>query len=153
MLSIADLAWTAGIIDGEGSIFVMKQKREDRDRDTNYVLRVSVQSTDPFMTAELKRMFPDGAEFGIRSDKRENCSDTMKWQLSGKRAAKFLNEIYPFLRVKTEQARLAIDFQSSTKKHWRHMTAEDYNNQEKAYLDLKQAKIDLKLGKVNNDCR
>ena len=147
MLSIADLAWTAGIIDGEGSIFVMKQKRDDRDRDTNYILRVSVQSTDPYMTSQLKEMFPEGAEFSVRRDPRENCSDTLKWQLSGKKAARFLKEIIPFMRVKTEQARLAIEFQTSTKKHWRHMTPEDYEKQEQMYFALKQAKIDLKIGK------
>jgi len=43
MNTIADLAWAAGIIDGEGSIFIMKQGREDRERTHNFVLRV-VQS-------------------------------------------------------------------------------------------------------------
>ena len=148
MLSIADLAWTAGIIDGEGSIFIMKQTREDRPRDTNYILRVSVQSTDPYMTAQLKQMFPDGAEFTVHIDNRENCSDTLKWQLNGKKAARFLKEILPFMRVKTEQAKLAIEFQTATKKHWRHMVPEDYKKQEEMYFALKQAKIDLKIGKV-----
>jgi hypothetical protein len=148
MLSIADLAWTAGIIDGEGSIFIMKQTREDRSRDTNYILRVSVQSTDPYMTAQLKQMFPDGAEFTVHIDNRENCSDTLKWQLNGKKAARFLKEILPFMRVKTEQAKLAIEFQTATKKHWRHMVPEDYKKQEEMYFALKQAKIDLKIGKV-----
>ena len=109
-LTVADLAWTAGIIDGEGSIFVMTQKRKDRERDTNYVLRVSVQSTDPFMTAELKKMFLDGAEFSVQRDNRPECSDTMKWQINGRRAAKFLRSILPFMRVKAEQAKLAIEF-------------------------------------------
>jgi hypothetical protein len=153
MLTIADLAWTAGIIDGEGSIFVMKQKREDRDRDTNYILRVSVQSTDPHMTSELKAMFPDGAEFSVAVDKRENNSNTMKWQVSGRRAAKFLKEILPFMRVKHKQAELAVEFQTTTKKHWRHMLPEDYKKQEMLYLALKQAKKDLKIGKENlNGC-
>lgn len=142
-----DKAWTAGIIDGEGSIFVMAQKRKDRDRDTNYILRVSVQSTDPYMTTELKRLWPDGAEFSVRRDKRDNCSDTMKWQLNGRRAAGFLKEILPYMKVKKTQADLAIQFQDTTKKHWRQMTEVDYATQLQLYLALKQAKIDLKIGK------
>jgi hypothetical protein len=148
MLTIADLAWTAGIIDGEGSIFVMTQKRQDRERETNYILRVSVQSTDPFMTAELKKMFPDGAEFSVQRDKRPECSDTMKWQLNGKRAAKFLKEILPFMRVKHTQAALAVEFQETTKKHWRNMEEQDYVLQQELCQKLKQAKTDLKIGKT-----
>jgi hypothetical protein len=148
MNSVADLAWTAGIIDGEGSIFVMRQKRQDRERDTNFILRVSVQSTDPYMTSELKRMFPDGAEFLVVRDSREANSDTMKWQLSGKKAARFLVEILPFMRVKQDQAKLAIQFQTTTKKHWRQMTQQDYDEQARLCQALKDAKTDLKLGKV-----
>lgn len=144
-----DKAWAAGIIDGEGSIFVMAQKRKDRERDTNYILRVSVQSTDPYMTAELKRLWPEGAEFVVRRDKRENCSDTMKWTLNGNRAARFLTDIGPYMRVKNEQATLAIEFQHTTKKHWRQMLPEDYTKQAELCQALKQSKFDLKLGKLD----
>lgn len=147
--TIADLAWCAGIMDGEGSIFVMKQKRKDRERDVNYILRVSVQSTDPYMTKELLNLFPDGAEFNVHRDKHNNYSDTLKWQLSGKKAARFLKEILPFMRVKMEQAKLAIEFQETTKKHWKHMTAEDYNRQAELCENLKEAKVKLKIGKVD----
>jgi hypothetical protein len=142
-----DLAWTAGIIDGEGSIFVMTQKRLDRERDTNYILRVSVQSTDPYMSAELKRMFPDGAEFGVQRRNNPNHSDTLKWQLNGRKAAKFLTMILPYMRVKHEQAKLAIEFQQ-LKKHWRHMTEDGYTQQEIYCAKLKQAKQDLKIGRL-----
>lgn len=145
-----DKAWAAGIIDGEGSIFITKKTREDRERDTNYVLRVSVQSTDPYMTAELKRLWPEGAEFTVHRDHRKNNSDTMKWQLGGKRAAFFLETIRPYMRVKAHQADLAMEFQSTAKKHWRQMTEQDYKNQEDFYFKLKQAKVDLKIGKLEN---
>lgn len=142
-----DKAWAAGIIDGEGSIFVMTQKRLDRERDTNYILRVAVQSTDPFMTAELKRLWPEGAEFSVQRDKRENCSNTMKWQLNGSRASTFLVDILPYMRVKKAQAEIAIEFQTSSKKHWKHMQSEDYAKQAELCQALKQAKVDLKIGK------
>jgi hypothetical protein len=150
MLTIADLAWTAGIIDGEGSVFVMKQKRKDRERDTNYILRVSVQSTDPYMTKELFKMFPEGAEFSVQRERGFGWSDTLKWQLNGKKAARFLKEVLPYIRVKQDQIKLALEFQETTKKHWRHMLPEDYEKQAQLYLALKQAKIDLKIGQEHN---
>lgn len=142
-----DKAWIAGIIDGEGSIFVMRQKRLDRERDTNYILRVSVQSTDPYMTKELKTLCPISAEFSVQRDHRPECSDTLKWQVNGKNAARFLEEILPFMRVKHQQAKLAIEFQNTTKKHWRHMTSVDYEKQAALYQELKDAKQTLKIGK------
>ena len=147
MNTIADLAWAAGIIDGEGSIFIMKQRRLDRERDTNYILRVTVESTDPYMAQELKKIFPYGALFSSSRDKRSNNSDTLKWQVNGKKALLVLKEILPFLRVKHEQAQLAIQFQSSTKRHWKQMTSIEYEQQEKYCFMLKEAKQNLKLGK------
>ena len=149
MNTIADLAWAAGIIDGEGSIFVMKQGRKDRERTHNYIMRVSVQSTDPYMSKELCKLFPDGAVFTQEIDKRPNNSDTLKWQIQGRKAANVLKQIVPFMRVKHEQAQLAIDFQAETKKHWRHMLNTDYELQEDYYFKLKQAKKDLKIGKAS----
>jgi len=146
-----DLAWVAGIIDGEGSIFVMRQQRKDRDRSVNYILRVSVQSTDPYMATELKKLFPEGAVFGVQRDKRPECSDTLKWQLNCTKSLDFLKQIRPYLRVKHEQADIAIEFQETTKKHWKHMTEEDYKKQESLYQKLKQAKTDLKLGKIERN--
>lgn len=140
-------AWLAGIVDGEGSIFIMKQKRKDRERDTNYILRMSVQSTDPFMAVECSKL-AGGPVITEQFDKRPNNSDTLKWELSGKRACFVLEQILPYMRVKHKQAQLAIDFQKTTKKHWKHMPQADYETQEKFYCALKQAKLDLKIGKI-----
>lgn len=147
MNTIADLAWAAGIIDGEGSIFVMKQGRKDRERDYNYIMRISVQSTDPYMAKELCKIFPDGAVFTQEIDKKPQNSNTLKWQVSGRKAAFVLKQVLPFMRVKHEQAQLAVQFQETTKKHWRQMTENDYVAQEMYYFKLKQAKQDLKIGK------
>lgn len=140
-------AWLAGIIDGEGSIFIMKQKRKDRERDTNYILRVSVQSTDPFMAVECSNLV-GGPIITEQFDKRPNNSNTLKWELSGRKASQVLVEILPYMRVKHNQAELAIQFQNTTKKHWKHMIEADYKTQEQYYHALKQAKVDLKLGKT-----
>lgn len=144
--SIADLAWLAGIIDGEGSIFIMKQGRKDREREFNYILRISVQSTDGIMAKECLNITGEGACFDNPTSK-ESQSNTYKWQVSGKKAKHVLENILPFLRVKKDQAIVAIDFQNTTKKHWRQMTVDDYKKQEDCYYKLKQQKIDLKIGK------
>jgi len=145
-VTIADLAWLAGIIDGEGSIFIMKQSRKDRERSFNYILRISVQSADRIMAKECMLIADDGEAMDAPT-KKENHSNTYKWQINGKRAVKVLKEILPYLRVKKDQAISAIEFQETTKKHWRNMTQDDYIHQEEFYYKLKQLKVDLKIGK------
>lgn len=145
-----DKAWLAGIIDGEGSIFIMRQKRNDRERDINYILRISVDSTDPYMAVECLKI-AGGAKIHQYSDNRPNCSDRLKWQVNGKKATSLLKELLPFLRVKFKQAELAIEFQDTTKKHWKHMQKEDYEKQELLYSQIKQAKSDLKLGRLQKE--
>lgn len=146
--NVADLAWLAGIIDGEGSIFVMRQPRKDRDREINYILRISVDSTDPYMAPACRNIIGSGPIITQSSDKRPSCSDRLKWQVNGKQAARVLEVLLPFMKVKQHQARLAIEFQKTTKKHWKHMQPEDYIKQEDLYNQLKQAKQTLKLGKT-----
>ena len=102
------------------------------------------------MTKELGKLFPEGAIFSQNRYQSENWSDTLKWQVSGRRAVNILKQILPFMRVKQDQAKMAVDFQETTKKHWRHMTTLDYDTQEAFYYSLKQAKQDLKIGKSNS---
>lgn len=149
MEEIANLAWLAGIIDGEGSIFIMKQQRHDRDRKFNYILRISVQSTDPFMAPLCKEIAGVGEALQVMIDKRPNMSNTLKWQCNGRLAVSLLKRILPYMKVKHEQAKLAIAFQETTKKHWKHMTELDYQSQAEFYVKLKQSKIDLKIGKTS----
>lgn len=144
--NVVDLAWLAGIIDGEGSIFIMKQTRKDRERAFNYILRLSVQSADRIMAFECMKLTGEGATMDAPTAK-ENQSNTYKWQVSGRKAANILRDLIPFMRVKKDQAESALLFQESTKKHWKHMTPKDYQEQEDFYYKLKQLKIDSKIGK------
>lgn len=144
-VTVAELAWLAGIIDGEGSIFVMKQKRKDRERDTNYILRVKVQSTDKIMCPSVYDITGQLGACFAHTEHRENQSNSIVWEVSGRKAAKFLNEILPYMRVKKDQAILAIKFQETTKKHWRHMEQKDYQMQEQMYQELKDMKHHEKL--------
>jgi len=119
----------------------MKQKRKDRDRDTNYILRVSVQSTDKYMVPAIHN-FVGGPVIVEQQEKRPNQNNTLKWQLNGKNVIRFLQSIKNYLVVKKEQADLAIYFQTSFKKHWKHMKEEDYKKQEECYFLMKQLKKD-----------
>lgn len=108
------LAYTAGIIDGEGYIGVDRQKAKggtEGRRNDFYRLNVSVNVTDKSMTDFLMLHF--GGYY--RTRKRHTCNKKLvhAWHLDGQKAIAFLTAIKPFMVVKPEQAELAIEFRSS----------------------------------------
>ena len=149
-MTIAEAAWLAGIIDGEGSIFIMRQARKDRERTVNFILRVTVESTDAIMAPTCKEITGEGEKIRQNSDNRPNCSDRLKWQVNGKKAVRILKAILPYMMVKKDQAEAAIKFQETTKKHWRNMEEIDYTKQEEFYHLLKGLKTSSKLGKQSD---
>lgn len=146
MDELIDLVWLAGIIDGEGSIYVMVNPRKGkvaadgymRKRD-NHILRVKIQSTDSVMAPEAKRITGEGAVF-LHKELRENQRDTLVWEVSGRKAARILEKLLPYLRVKQAQAKLGIEFQS-LKKHWKHCEEIDYQDQARLAQDMKKLNL------------
>lgn len=145
--NIADLAWLAGIFDSDSSIYIMRQGRKDRDRQYNYILRICVEGADDIKANEVMRITKVGST-NVGKIHTENRSNTLKWQVDGRKAMNVLKAVLPFMRVKKVQAEAAIEFQETTKKHWRKMTEADYEAQERYYFKLKELKSHRKLGDV-----
>ncbi len=102
-----DLAYCAGIIDGEGTIGVYKTtsvKRANGEPGFQYFTRLSVGMRDPRVPMYLKNML---------GGRVNSCVDgkamTYRWCANG--VAGTLEALMPFLRCKQEEARIAIDFQ------------------------------------------
>lgn len=102
-----DLAYVAGFYDGEGSIGIY---RTVRTRKTFYLRSQLVQNVSP----EARRLLDHlQVEYGghVSFSRSANGREKMNWQIGGPKAAFFLVEIQPFLRLKARQADLAIRFQ------------------------------------------
>ncbi len=97
-----DLAYIAGFFDGEGSIFISKSKKQ-------YFLTVSISNTNLPVLESIRAM---GGNISKSPDNRENHSQLFRLRLYCNEAKKFLEKILPYLRIKKEQAKLAIEFQS-----------------------------------------
>ena len=99
-----DLAWSAGIFDGEGCVVLATRKYAHR---TGYALRLTVANTDVRMLKRLKQIFKVGH---LYTHKRKNVvrRDCWIWLLSGNNARNFLALVYPYLVTKRAQAKLAI---------------------------------------------
>ncbi len=107
MTSETDLAWLAGIVDGEGSISGSVHKNRG-----GYV-RVSIINSDSRIINRCKEIFKEfGSTLDARSGKGHLGSKTIYRIYTGPNQAtlRFLKAIHPYLVGKQEQATLAIGF-------------------------------------------
>lgn len=101
-----ELAYLAGIIDGEGTITLTRGLKSDRFR----ALVMSVANTDLSMINYLKDTY------GGRTSKRNRLTAThhmaaFDWRVERRKAVELLEGIYPYLRneVKRDRAKHTLD--------------------------------------------
>ena len=105
-LTIAELAYIAGIVDGEGSIAI---SRYTYCGHYEYRLRVNITLTYSDIPQEMVELF--GGTISLRKPKKETHKLAYAWVISCNAAVDFLKQIQPYLRIKAEQCRLGIEFQ------------------------------------------
>jgi hypothetical protein len=104
-----DLAWAAGIIDGEGHIQISRRKLDKPTRKTaGWSFCVRVGNTDPRMTDRLWQLF-GGSVQGPRFN-RLASRPSYEWVAMSAIGRHVLEAILPYLVVKHDQAEVAIRF-------------------------------------------
>lgn len=99
-----DPPYVAGLLDGEGTILIYKVR-------DYYQLSVRITNTDLKVLESLKNLF--GGDIGSKCEKvSKRTRSCWTWQIQGQKSAELLVELYPYLLVKREQARLALEFQT-----------------------------------------
>lgn len=106
----ADKGWTAGIIDGEGSIGIYLCPGATRK---GFQLAIEVSNSDTRMISRLKELW--GGWTKPRTKQKSFHKQQWRWGLSSREAMEFLEIIFPYLISKKEQALLAIEFQKRKK--------------------------------------
>lgn len=122
------LAYTAGLLDGEGCIGINK-----RGDNSGYRLTVFIANTDGRMIDFLINNFNFTSytkQSGHNNKKWRIC---WRWCLSGVGAKLFLIDLLPYLIIKKEQAIYAIEFQTLIEKNGGKCLTKDHLNKRKFY--------------------
>ncbi len=120
-----ELAYIAGIVDGEGCIGIYH--RLDTKGNRSYQLCVQVGNTDKALIEWLHKSF--GAY--MYEHKHYSCEKIKRklpsfvWTIVGNQALSFLEIVHPYLRIKKEQAEIAIGFQKHRRRLFRKRLDED----------------------------
>lgn len=107
-----DLAYLAGIIDGEGTVSIYKGHNTNKygEDKVYYSIRIYVSGTDARLITWLQDTF--GGKVTSRTRKNDKWRDEYKWTLAGVDAVMLLRDVEPLLLLKREQAKIIL--QSST---------------------------------------
>ena len=108
--------YAAGMIDSDGCISLYRGHKNIRGNDfVHYRLMVIVNQTDGRAIDFLYGTF--GGNLYRRNAVGNRRPFLYRWELGGEKAQRFLKQILPMLRIKREQAELAIRFQDIRKSH------------------------------------
>lgn len=104
----SDLAYAAGIIDGEGTIGITEYAPGGKRKSPQFRCYVSVVMTDPSVPLWLAVHF--GGTTHSYGPRKVGHKGTTTWRLQNRRAAEFCRLILPFLLVKGHQAEAIVAF-------------------------------------------
>ena len=108
-LDKVQIAYIAGIIDGEGSISLYRQPSKTCTRGFRHRVSVVVTNTDYRLMTRLKTWF--GGHVGKEQRLLNYRKQCYRWQLNAvNEQCTFLKTIEPFLLLKKKHAQLCLDF-------------------------------------------
>ena len=147
------LAYTAGIVDGEGCLTISKQIRKDRPS-PSYRSSVTVSNTNPILIQFFKDNF-EGV-FYKHSDERvdknnKNWATAYTWYCSCSNVVPFLESILPYLLLKKSQAIEIIKFQNTKSSYPRKSLGQGKGSSPLSELEITEKEsIYLKVKSMNS---
>ena len=131
-----DLAYVAGIIDGEGCITITKDKRPTYP---GFQLRIQVNMANEWLPAWLRFSFGGSLREIVV---KENQQRQWAWIIQSNSAMQFLKLVLPYLKIKRSQAELCMEMQRAkdTRRKggkWRARTSIEREAEEIAYNQIR----------------
>jgi len=109
ILSPLERAWLAGVIDGEGSIYISKVKAGHSKRGFVYMAYLSASNSNYDFVVKVREIIGRGY-FGIKKEKRFDWKDGCEYKGSASVLRGILPQILPHLVIKKEVARRMLEF-------------------------------------------
>ena len=105
-----DLAYLAGILDGEGSIQIRKRKDKGMRLGFCYQLVVNIANTNEWLVRWIHLNF--GGLLYKNRIPAAHYKQVYQWSVSSNKAKFVLESLLPYLKIKKPQAEIALQFQS-----------------------------------------
>ena len=134
-------AYLAGFIDADGSIGIVTVAKSK-----TYVVQVCASNCNRIPIDMLQERF--GGKVRIRDWKNKKWKINYEWKLTSLKAISVIEKILPYLRIKHEQAQLAIEAQLLKQKYTAAFLR--WNQDVKEKRDHELEKLKLRCKKLNH---
>jgi len=113
-MSLAERAYVAGIIDGEGHVEFKwaDRTRKNRKGSPTYrtlIVRLEVPQVDKRLIDWLMEITKEGTRDIKRYPSHPTWNDQHRWRVGYHAVYRVLKQVYPYLIVKKQKAKLVID--------------------------------------------
>ena len=143
---VADLAWFAGLFDGEGCISLVKPNLNLKHPRKTYHLRISIGMTHLPTIQKVHNIWQLGQVYCYSAGKVASASvGRAEWGVTTRQALHVLETVLPFLVTKREEAEVAIAFQKCKRNRGRRLTVVEILQQRKLILGLEISRVKSKL--------
>ncbi len=129
--NLSDLAYCAGLFDGEGCITLTK------GGDSNYRLRLKITSTDYSVLTWLQEHF--GGSIILSRKETDNNKESWDWYCKTEDQVVFLFGILPYTIIKRAQIIEALNYHFE-KQNGGKLTEDEFVLRERYYMKLKSMK-------------
>ncbi len=100
------LAYFAGLFDGEGCIYISRQKQ---GKYTTHILKARIYNLDLRPLRMAKRLYDGTLSFARKEDYRNQWY----WEVGARKAVKFLKDILPYSIIKKDEIEVGLEFQKA----------------------------------------
>lgn len=138
-----ELAWLAGFVDGEGYVGLPQYGSSTKTTHYKYSPRLSIGNTNKKVIEYIVNKF--GGTIYEQKCKKKQYKKVWCWRLYSKKAAYILKLIYPYLKVKKENADIIFEFIKLLQISTKSMPEEIAEKRYALYLSMRQ----LNNGKGN----
>ena len=130
------MAYSAGLIDGDGSLSLIR-RMDPRDKNPRYYPLAQFSKSSPILSEFLKKEFGGNL---LTVDRGGRFLKEYKWRLAKKDIiVQFLKSILPFLRGKDAQASILIDFvKNNPFIRGKRLDGKILESREKVHLEMKK---------------
>lgn len=139
-----DLAYLAGLIDGEGCISIARIAVKPPHVSVRHALRVDIQMSERAAIDHVAAQFKRPVMVKQPATNMRKTAYRLSWQSDI--ALDLLEVVQSYLVLKQEQARVAIEFQRraiATRRHGVRLSAEELKVRDRYYSELRRLKREL----------
>jgi hypothetical protein len=129
--SLSDLAYCAGVFDGEGCVTLT------RDKELTYRLRLKITSTEYSVLAWIQEHF--GGTINLSRKETDNNKESWDWYCKTEDQIVFLFGILPYTIIKRAQIIEALNYHFE-KQNGGKLTEDEFALRERYYMKLKSMK-------------